>query len=77
MVALGVENANNERPKIITCWCIQIDKAYLYVFLDLMAFYRPSYDKLTLGIFEIHLNFQYFSCVVCRICFPTNSNTVN
>ena len=48
MVALGVENAHHERPKIKTCWCIQINKAYLYVFLDLMAFYRPSYDKLTL-----------------------------
>ncbi len=49
MVALGVENAHNEPPKIKTCLCIQINKAYLYVFLDLMAFYRPFYDKLTLG----------------------------
>ena len=51
MVALGVENAHNERPKIKTCWCIQINKVYLYVSLCVMAFYHSSRNKLTLGYY--------------------------
>ncbi len=33
-----VEIAYNERLKEKTCWCIQINKAYLYVSLIVTAF---------------------------------------
>ncbi len=49
-----VENAHNERLNIKTCWCIQINKLYIYDYLRVMAIYRSSRDKLTLE-YERHL----------------------
>jgi hypothetical protein len=55
-----VENAHNEQLKIKTCWCIQIYKLYHYVYQGIMAFYRSSRDKLTLGA----INNAYKSFVI-------------
>ncbi len=49
MAALGVENAHNERTKINTCWCIQINEPYLYGYLLVMAIYPSCRNKLTLA----------------------------
>ncbi len=60
MIALGVENAHNERPKIKTCWCIQINRTYLYVFLNVMAVYGSSRNKLTLEVLKMSFNLPRF-----------------
>ena len=49
MAASDVENAHNERPKINTCWCIQIKEPYLFGYLLVMAIYPSCRNKLTLG----------------------------
>ena len=48
MAASDVENAHNERPKINTCWCIQIKEPYLFGYLLVMAIYPSCRNKLTL-----------------------------
>ena len=48
MAASDVENAHNERPKINTCWCIQIKEPYPFGYLLVMAIYPSCRNKLTL-----------------------------
>ena len=52
MAASDVENAHNERPKINTCWCIQIKEPYPFGYLLVMAIYPSCRNKLTLEGFE-------------------------
>ena len=59
-----MESAHNERPKINTCWCIQINEAYLHVPLIVIAFLTLSRDKLTLGIPKKPIDAGEFDLVV-------------